>query len=70
MILQGAIKKSLILLSKYWKNYHFERVPKNILMVAILFSPTVYHEKLYFVLTRSLTQKDFFRITFLFGFNV
>ena len=26
----GAIEKSQILLSQYWKNYHFEMVPKII----------------------------------------
>ena len=40
----GAIEKSPILLSQYWKNYHFLRVTKiyRILMVAIIFSSTVF----------------------------
>ena len=39
----GAIEKSPMLLSQYWKIDNFLRVPDflNILMVAIIFSPTL-----------------------------
>ena len=39
--LQGAIEKSPILLSQYWKNEWLDGNIHRILVVAIIFSPTV-----------------------------
>ena len=53
----GAIEKSPILLSQYWKNYHFQWVNFFSLAfwwyVAILFSPSVYQSNVFMKVERN-----------------